>query len=162
MSEAVVRQAIPSDADAVARIYNYYIRESVITFEETPLEAPDIEARFAKSRFWLVVEVEGEVRGYAYAAPYHERAAYRHTVEISVYIENGFHGLGLGSRLYETVFRELESGDVHVAVAGIALPNPASEALHERFGMEKVAHFKEVGRKFGKWIDVGHWQKYID
>lgn len=161
MSDAVVRRAIRSDARSVARIYNRYIRESTVTFEETPLEVSEVESRFDRSLFWFVIEDEGEARGYAYASPYHRRAAYRHAVEISVYIEYGFEGRGFGTRLYEAVFRELEGREIHVAVGVVALPNPGSVALHERFGMEKVAHFKEVGRKFGRWIDVGHWQKIL-
>lgn len=161
MGNAIVRPAVSSDEEAFAQIYNGYIRESTITFEVEPVAGSEFERRMAKALLWFALEVEGEVCGYAYATPYHPRAAYRHTVEISIYIEASVCGKGYGRRLYEALFKAMESRNIHVAIAGIALPNAESVALHEGFGMEKVAHFKEVGRKFGRWIDVGHWQTFI-
>lgn len=164
MGEVAIRPVVLADAESIARIYNQYIARSTVTFEESRLEAVDLEDRIRKlfnDYPWLVFESEGMVRGYAYAGPYHARVAYRHTVEISVYVEEGFERRGIGRRLYETLFPLLKASDVHTLIAGIALPNPGSVALHERFGMEKVAHFREVGRKFDRWIDVGHWQRIL-
>ena len=164
MDGTLVRPVAFADAASIARIYNWYIQESTVTFEQSNLEPADAERRIRNTldRYpWLVFEAEGVIRGYAYAGPYHARAAYRHTVEISVYVENGFEGRRIGTRLYAALFSILEASEVHAIIAGIALPNPGSVALHERFGMEKVAHFKEVGRKFGSWIDVGHWQRIL-
>jgi len=164
MDKFAVRPVVLADAESIARIYNRYIARSTITFEMTPLETADVEGRVRKaieSFPWLVYERDGIIRGYAYAGAYHGRAAYRQTVEVSVYVEEGFEGRKIGSRLYEALFSILEASDVHAIIAGIALPNPGSIALHERFGMEKVAHFKEVGRKFDRWIDVGHWQRIL-
>lgn len=159
-----IRPAALADAESVAQIYNHYIAASTVTFEKVQLETADVEDRIRKtieSFPWLIYELEGSIRGFAYAGSYHGRAAYRHTVEISVYVENGFEGKRIGSRLYEALFAILEKKEIHAIIAGIALPNPGSVALHERFGMEKVAHFKEVGRKFDQWIDVGHWQRIL-
>ncbi len=164
MAEGNVRSATLDDAPDVARIYNYYIEISIATFEESALSIEEVERRIretTRSHHWLVFELEGVTRGYAYAGEYHPRDAYRHSVEISVYIENGFTGRRIGQRLYEELFRILEAGDTHAVIGGISLPNDGSVALHERFGMEKVAHFKEVGRKFGEWIDVGYWERIL-
>jgi L-amino acid N-acyltransferase YncA len=164
MDEVAIRPVVLADAGSIVRIYNRYIAESTVTFEEEPLAIADVESRILKviDRYpWLALESDGIVRAYAYAGAYHARGAYRHTVEISVYVEKGFEGRGFGSRLYGALFPLLESDDIHVVIAGIALPNPGSVALHERFGMEKVAHFREVGRKFGQWIDVAHWQRIL-
>ena len=164
MDDFAVRPVVLTDAESIARIYNRYIASSTVTFEKTSLETADVEGRIGEainSFPWLVYELDGNMRGYAYAGAYHGRAAYRQTVEVSVYVEEGFEGRKIGSRLYEALFSILEARDIHAIIAGIALPNPGSIALHERFGMEKVAHFKEVGRKFDQWIDVGHWQRIL-
>ena len=96
--------------------------------------------------------------GYAYATKWHKRAAYRHSVETSMYLAYDRQGQGIGSKLYAQVLRTLPERNVHAAIGGIALPNDASVALHEKFGFKKAAHYQEVGFKFDRWIDVGHWQ----
>jgi L-amino acid N-acyltransferase YncA len=100
----------------------------------------------------------GVVIGYAYAGKWNVRSAYRHTVETTVYLSNSTLSKGWGTRLYQALFDTLRDKSIHTIVGGITLPNPASIALHEKFGMKKVAHFSEVGYKFGKWLDVGYWQ----
>ena len=107
---------------------------------------------------WLVAEDSEGITGYAYAGPWNSRCAYRHSVEVSVYLRVDATGSGIGTALYRALFDRLEAAGTHVVIAGIALPNEASVALHERFGMRQVAHFEEVGFKFGSWIDVGYWQ----
>ncbi len=157
-----IRAATPADAAGIAQIYNYYTRNTIITFEETPVSEGDIAGRIqqvlAAGRPWLVALQGGTTMGFAYAGEWKGRCAYRHTVEITIYLAQDAAGRGWGTRLYAALFAELRRSPVHVAIAGIALPNPASIALHEKFGMEKVAHFPEVGYKFGQWIDVGYWQ----
>lgn len=158
----MIRRAKRSDAGAIAAIYNYYIQHTVITFEESLLCGPDMVLRIDKvdgsGLPWLVAEENGDVVGYAYATPWNERSAYRHTVEISAYVARTSLSQGWGTRLYESLFEALRKSTVHVVIGGIALPNAASIALHEKFGMKKVAHFPQVGFKFGDWIDVGYWQ----
>ena len=110
---------------------------------------------------WLVAEQDGRVLGYAYAGPWKSRAAYRFAVEVTVYLAPGFTRRGWGTRLCEELFARLRERGVHTVVGGIALPNDASVALHERLGMVKVAHFREIGFKLGRWIDVGYWQRTL-
>jgi phosphinothricin acetyltransferase len=163
MPDAVaVREANSQDGEALAAIYNHYIAETIITFEESPVAAADMAQRVADTRDdglpWLVAMQGENVAGYAYASKWKGRCAYRYATEITVYLDQGCSGQGIGSLLYQQLFEELRDRGMHTVIAGIALPNDASIALHEKMGLEKVAHFKEVGRKFDRWIDVGYWQ----
>ena len=161
----MIRIAEISDAPAIAGIYNHYVANTAISFEEQPVSAEQMAERMlevsALSLPWLVAEESSKVLGYAYASKWKARSAYRFSVETSVYLQHGATGQGMGSRLYEVLFGTLQERGVHVAIGGIALPNEASISLHEKFGMKKVAHFAQVGFKFGKWVDVGYWQKVL-
>lgn len=157
----MIREAAFSDASAIADIYNYYILNTVITFEVDPLTPQDIAARMEKYKQvgpYLVCEEAGEVLGYAYVSRFRERPAYEQSVESSIYLKSRCGGKGLGTRLYGELLAQVAL-QRHTIIGGIALPNEASIRLHEKCGFKKVAHFSEVGRKFGKWIDVGFWQK---
>ena len=157
-----IRMAKVEDAAAIAAIYNFYVETSHSTFETENVNESEMRRRVSEileNYPFLVGEENGEIIGYAYASRYKTRAGYRHSVEISVYIKNGIEGKGIGSILYENLFAELKAKPVHALIAGIALPNEASIRLHEKFGFEKVAHFREVGFKHGRWIDVGYWEK---
>ncbi|TWT63424.1 arsinothricin resistance N-acetyltransferase ArsN1 family B [Rubinisphaera italica] len=164
-SEPIVRLATSADAAAIVEIYNYYITNTIITFEEEVISEAEMSRRMfdiaALNLPWLVAEVEGQVAGYAYAGQFRTRIAFRYTVEVTVYLDMKYAGRGLGSKLYEELFAKLKELGIHVAIGGISLPNESSVALHEKFGMEKVAHFKEVGYKFDQWIDVGFWQRML-
>jgi L-amino acid N-acyltransferase YncA len=102
--------------------------------------------------------LHGKVVGYAYASKWKSRSAYRYAVESTVYLDPRFTGQGIGRHLYGSLIAELRQRSLHAVIGGIALPNPASIALHERMGFVKVAHFKEIGWKFNQWIDVGYWE----
>lgn len=158
----IIRKAKQSDSLEIARIYNHYIKNTIITFEEEEVTQDDISGRIknvsSESLPWLVAEIENSVTGYAYAAKWRTRSAYRFSVESTIYIDQNFTGNGIGSLLYKELLPILEDSGIHVVIGGIALPNPSSIALHEKFGFKKVAQFKEVGIKFNKWIDVGYWQ----
>lgn len=158
-----VRPCTPEDVPQICEIYNRYVLESTITFEEQPLELPDMAARVraCTQRYpWYVCANDvGAILGYAYASQWKERAAYRHTAEVTVYVRAGQTGQGVGSALYAALLPALQALDVHVMLACIALPNKPSVALHERLGFRKVAHFNEVGCKFEQWLDVGYWQR---
>ena len=160
-----IRIATASDADRIAEIYNHYIANTVVTFEEEPVAGDEMRRRmddvFAAALPWLIAESGGRVVGYAYATKWKARSAYRFSVETTVYLADGLGKRGLGSRLYDELFRILKEKGIHAAIGGIALPNDASVALHEKFGMRKVAHFEEVGFKFGKWVDVGYWERIL-
>ena len=160
-----IRPATPSDAEAVAGIYNHYVRETVVTFEEEPVTPSEMASRMEDVRSaslpWLVAEIGGQVVGYAYGTRWRPRTGYRFSTEITVYLHPAQSGRGLGSGLYGLLFPILQERGLHAVIGGIALPNPPSVALHEKFGMRQVAHFKETGFKFGRWIDVGYWERTL-
>ena len=157
-----IRFAEKTDAAALAGIYNFYIENSHATFEIREVSVAEMEGRLTKMQEsgypFLVAVREGEIVGYAYGGPFRPREAYRHSVEVSVYLKNGNEGQGIGTRLYATLLDKLIDLGFHSIIAGISLPNEASIKLHKRFGFEKAAHFREVGNKFGRWIDVEYWQ----
>lgn len=165
LQQVGIRAVAAADAGSIAEIYNHYITDTVVTFEEQPVSRAEMAERIheivSAALPWLVVELDGRVAGYAYASKWKGRSAYRFTNEISVYLDRNHLGLGLGSRLYTELLPILAGRGMHAVIGGIALPNPASAALHEKFGFEKVAHFREVGFKFGQWIDVGYWQRTL-
>jgi L-amino acid N-acyltransferase YncA len=158
----MIREAVPADGPAIARIYNFYIRTSIITFEEVEIGADDIAARMATVTAaalpYLVMEEDGRIVGYAYAGKFHARSAYRHTVESTIYLDHEARGAGRGRILYKELLGELRKCPVHAVIAGVSLPNEASIALHEELGFVKVGHHPELGWKLGRWIDVGYWQ----
>ena len=163
--ELTVRSARPEDALQVSEIYNHYIQTSTITFEEEPVSAAEMAARILEiqslSYPWLVATAANDVLGYAYAGKWKVRAAYKHSSEITVYVRPGQERSGVGSALYQQLLPALKAGGVRAAIGGVALPNDASVRLHEKFGFEKCAHFKEVGFKFNRWIDVAYWQRIL-
>jgi phosphinothricin acetyltransferase len=164
MSPEILRTARPEDAAAVAAIYNHYVRHTIITFEEQEVSVEAMRARIdeiTSTHPWLLAD-DGEVVGYAHAYPWKTRSAYRHTVESGVYLRPDAVGHGRGTRLYTELLRLLREGGVHAVIAGIALPNPASVALHERLGFQPVGCLREVGFKLGRWIDVGYWEVVFD
>lgn len=161
----ILRDATADDAPAIAAIYNPYILDTTISFEEDPVTDAEMARRIADVQGgglpWLVAELDGAVIGYAYATKWRVRHAYRHSVESSVYLAPAAARKGIGSALYSALLERLRAGGYHLVIGGIALPNDASVALHEKMGYEKAAHFKEVGFKFGRWLDVGYWQKKL-
>jgi phosphinothricin acetyltransferase len=162
MGDVIVRAALAADSAALARIYNYYILNTVITFEEEPVSSQNMANRVAEvqgaSLPWLVAEIDGAVAGYAYASKWKIRAAYRYSVETTIYLENGHEGRGIGTRLYSELLPMLRTRGIHVVIGGAALPNEASVALHEKLGFKHVATFREVGFKHDRWVDVAYWQ----
>lgn len=158
----LLRDATPDDADAIVAIYNHFVDHTTISFEEEPVSAAAMRQRIGDVQDaglpWLVAEVDGQVAGYAYATKWRVRPAYRFAVESSVYLAPASAGQGFGAALYARLIGQLRDAGIHVVIGGIALPNAASVALHEKMGYTKVAHFAEVGRKFDRWIDVGYWQ----
>jgi phosphinothricin acetyltransferase len=160
-----VRSALATDAETIARIYNYYVKNTVITFEEEPVSSETMAMRVTEvqdaSLPWLVAEIEGVVAGYAYASKWKARSAYRYAVETTIYLEAGREGGGIGSRLYSDLLSILRTRGFHAAIGGAALPNEASRALHEKLGFEHVATFRQVGFKHGKWVDVAYWQTLL-
>jgi phosphinothricin acetyltransferase len=161
----VIRSATADDAGAIARIYNYYILNTVVTFEEQAVTADEIAARIAKVALaqlpYQVLVQDARVVGYAYAGRWHERSAYRYSVETTVYVDHDYIGKGLGAMLYKDLLERLKERGIHTAIGGIALPNPGSIALHQALGFRKAAHYAEVGFKFNAWVAVEYWQLFL-
>ena len=161
-----IRPASPADAERICAIYNHYIATTTISFEEEPVVAADMAQRIADVAAaqlpWLVMEEGNRLIGYAYATKWRVRAAYRFAVESSVYLDPDYAGKGAGTVLYQALLAELRRRDLHLVIGGIAQPNEASVRMHERLGFTKVAHFSEVGLKFGRWVDVAYWQLKLD
>lgn len=163
----MVRSITLKDVSSVVNIYNHYIANAHSTFEMTALDKKEMTLRIKKVRDtfdlpWLVLENEGQVVGYAHATQWNTRMAYSKTVETSIYIQRDFWGRGYGKKLYHVLLNDLRVRRYHAIIGGISLPNDASVVLHESVGFKKIAHFKEVGYKFNRWIDVGYWQLIFD
>jgi len=161
MTAPLIRDCTDADVPRICDIYNHYVRETVVTFEETEIPVAEMARRIAdvRKRFrWLVVQSEGTVAGYAYASLWKARSAYRFAVESTIYMAPDALGRGLGAPLYRALLEALPQCDVHRVLGCIALPNAASVALHEKLGFRKIGVFDEVGLKFGRWVDVGYWE----
>lgn len=159
----MIRSATAADAAAIAAIYNHYVAHTIVTFEEEPVSAADMARRIDETLEaklpWLVwAATDGRISGYAYASKWKSRCSYRFSAEATVYLDKSATGRGLGTQLYAAVIAELRTLKMHAVIGGVALPNPASVALHENLGFKQVAHFKETGFKFDQWIDVGYWE----
>jgi L-amino acid N-acyltransferase YncA len=157
----MIRDVKSHDAAAICSIYNHYVENSVITFEEQIVSTSEMQKRIqeiTEELPWLVYEKKSSVLGYAYASQWKNRCAYRYSAESTVYLSRMSVGKGIGTQLLQALINRLRSLSLHSVIGGIALPNPASVALHEKMGFEKVAHFKEVGWKMNRWVDVGYWE----
>jgi phosphinothricin acetyltransferase len=159
-----VRPAKEADLDAINDIYNHYVAETHITFDDLPMTADARREWFSHyaetGRHRVLVAGDGDrVVGYATSSRFRPKPGYLTSVETSIYLAPEATGKGAGAKLYAELFRSLEGQDLHRAYAGIALPNPASIALHEKFGFKRVALFTEQGRKFGRYWDVAWFEK---
>lgn len=160
-----VRSAAPADVPAIARIYGHAVRTSIATFD---LADPPVDYWHHKisspvsGNHVLVVEDGSAVLGCAYSDAFRSRPAYAQTRETSVYLAPEAVGAGLGSLVYSQLLSLLRADGMHLAVAVIALPNPASVALHEKLGFEFAGTLREVGRKFDRWIDTRWYQLALE
>ncbi|MEU4795200.1 N-acetyltransferase family protein [Streptomyces sp. NPDC023327] len=165
-----VRPGVESDLEALTDLYNHYVRETAITFD-TVAFLPEQRRPWLLShpkdgphRLLVAQETRSDARpgrllGYATSGPLRPKPAYATSVEVSVYCAPHAAGRGIGTLLYTALFTALEREDLHRAYAGIALPNPASVRLHERFGFRHVGTYEEVGRKFGRYWDVAWYER---
>ncbi|RPI53208.1 MAG: N-acetyltransferase family protein [Acidobacteria bacterium] len=159
-----IRLATGADAPAIAAIYAPYCSRSIVSFEEIAPTADEMARRIGAigaMRPWLVLEDAGQVIGYAYASPHHDRAAYRWSVSTAIYIGGRHHRRGAGRALYTALFGLLRHLGYYTATAGITLPNPASVGLHEAFGFTLVGVYRDIGHKMGAWHDVAWYQAPI-
>ena len=151
------RLATPADGAACAAIYAPYVADTAISFETVPPTADEMAARIARTTErtpWVVVEVDGVVRAYAYGTRHRDRAAYDWTVETTVYVDREFGRRGLGRLAMGAVVEILRLQGAHLLVAGITLPNPGSVRLHESLGYQAIGEFAAIGWKFGGWHGV--------
>ena len=156
----VTRVATEQDLPAIKAIYDHQVETGISTFDTSPPPLEYWGARLARTEsgdHLLVAERDGAVVGYAYSASYRPRPAYARTRETSVYLAADAVGQGLGRALYDDLLARLRADGMHVALGVIALPNPASEALHRACGFEQVGVLPEVGHKFDRWIDTAFW-----
>jgi L-amino acid N-acyltransferase YncA len=161
---ARIRLAETVDAEAMAAIYHPVVESTTISFETEPPDRDEIARRLADTQVaypWLVCEIGGRVAGYAYASQHRMRAAYQWSVDTSVYVDAAWRRSGVGRGLYQSLFAILAAQRFFNAFAGIALPNPASVALHEAVGFEPIGVYRRVGFKLGAWHDVGWWQRSL-
>jgi phosphinothricin acetyltransferase len=162
----VVRDAAEADMEAVARIYAHHVERGLATFEEAAPTDEEMRARrlkvLAVGAPYLVAQIDGEIVGYCYAAPYHARPAYRHTLEDSVYVAPGRGGRGIGGALLAELIARCEAGPWRWMVAIIGdSGNSASIALHRRYGFEPVGTLRSVGFKHGRWVDTPIMQRVL-
>ena len=162
-----IRLASFDDSTAIAEIYNWYIENTTITFEEEQVTSGDMAQRIAvtdQTRPWFVLEEanadggQANLLGFACAMRWKDRSAYRYSRETSIYLLPESAGSGHGRLLYQHLIDALRQTEVHNLIAGIALPNEASIALHEKLGFKRCGEFEEVGRKFDNFLNVGYWQ----
>jgi phosphinothricin acetyltransferase len=157
----IIRPVAARDAARIAEIYNLFILNTIVTFEEEAVDAAEVSRRITEvtEKYpWLVAEVDGAVVGYAHASNWKSRCAFRNSVETTIYLHPEMVGKGQGEPLYRALLDDLRGLGLHAAIGGIALPNAASVRLHEKCGFRKIGEFVEVGFKFGKWINFGYWQ----
>jgi L-amino acid N-acyltransferase YncA len=153
-----IRPARPDDAAGCARVYAPYVTDSVISFELDPPDADEFRQRMEASHAWLVAVEDGEVLGYAYGSPHHERAAYRWAADVAIYVSATHQRRGLGRRLYTELFGILRARGIRTLCAGLTLPNASSDGLHRSFGFEEVGVYRKIGWKNGAWHDVRWYQ----
>ncbi|GAB2858420.1 GNAT family N-acetyltransferase [Nocardioides pacificus] len=165
MAEFSTRSAIESDLAAISAIYTHAVEHSHTTFD---LEPPDMDHWRARldgqhpgDHLLVATDDTDTVVGYAYSWSFRPRPAYDLTRETSIYLDRSVRGLGVGRLLYPALLQTMAVSGVHTAIAAVALPNPASERLHQSVGFEKLGVMREVGRKFDQWIDMAWYQKML-
>jgi len=160
-----IRLATVEDAEAILDIYKTYIENTRVTFET---EVPSVEAfrermeRITEHFPWLVCEINGQVVGYAYGSKHGERAAYRWSADLSVYVHEEFHRYGVGKALYTVLEELLRRQGYFTVYAGVSTPNPKSEAFHAALGFRNLGEFKNAGYKLGRWCGVSWYELVLN
>lgn len=156
-----IRPATASDLAGAAAIYDEQVHTGISTFDLEPPPVSYWEHHLASTEpgdHFLVADDASEVVGFAYSSAYRPRPGYRLTREVSVYLSERARGQGLGRRLYDDLIDRVRADRIHVVLALVAVPNPASVALHEACGFEHLGTMREVGRKFDRWLDTAWYQ----
>jgi L-amino acid N-acyltransferase YncA len=160
-SKPVIRPAEISDAAAIGSIYAPYVLETAVSFESEPPTTAMMAQRISgtlETHPWLVAELSEGIVGYAYAGKHSQRAAYRWTVDVTVYVDGNMRRGGVGRALYLVLLETLRRQGFRSAFAEIVLPNPGSVRLHERAGFKQIGVHKDIGFKLGRWHDIGYWR----
>ena len=160
----IIRDAREADADAIAGIYRYYVEETAISFEYNAPEAAEMERRrkeYSRIYPFLVVEENGRVRGYAYAHPFSSRAAYRRSVEVTIYLDKDETGKGYGSALYGELEKCLKKTGISNLYAIVMYPGYGSVEFHEKMGYRTIGILTDCGEKFGQLWSVAYMEKRI-
>ena len=161
-----IRKVTLEDANEICRIYNYYVDNTAITFETAAVRECEMQQRikgFLDEGFpYYVTEIDGKIAGYCYLHNWNNRCACSSTKEVTIYLDKDLQGKGIGTILYQYLFKEIYKVEVHALIAGICIPNESSVRLHEKFGFKQASHMKEIGWKFDQWRDVGHWELIIN
>ncbi|HAY88293.1 MAG TPA: phosphinothricin acetyltransferase [Bacteroidetes bacterium] len=164
MQNTYIREATQDDLSQIVDIYNHYIKNTLITFDEEPYTVSQLSDKILslqKNYPVLVMHTGDSVLGYAYAAAWKAKTAYKHSAETTIYIHPDHEGKGLGQRLYNALLSSLALFEVVNAIACITIPNEASIKLHEKLGFKKIGRFDKVGYKMEQWVDVEYWQKHV-
>ncbi|MET9325526.1 N-acetyltransferase family protein [Tsukamurella sp. NPDC003166] len=160
-----IRDAQPSDLPAILAIHNDAVENSTAIWTEEKADLAEREAWLTERRGAgfpvLVAIVDGELGGYASYGPFRAKTGYRHTVENSVYVADGFYRRGIAEALMRALLDRAEASDVHVVVAAIEESNHASVALHRKLGFRVTGQMPQVGYKFGRWLDLVLMQKIL-
>lgn len=161
----MIRTVTLADSDALTAIYNHYVEESTATFDLLPVSSSEIDRLIheATPHFPFLVYDTGEgIAGYCYAHSWKSKAAYRHTWEITIYLAPEHTGKGIGEALMRQLIADCRKKGCKVLIADITAENEGSRQFHERFGFTQVSHFRQVGRKFGRWLDVIDYQLNLE
>jgi len=164
VSGETVRDATAADLPAIRAIFNHWIEHSTASFRTAPDTAEQTRAWFGgrgPEHPVIVVERDGDVLGWASLNPHKPTGGYRHTVELSVYLRDDARGRGLGRRPPGEPLERARAAGHHAVLGGVCTEQAASVRLHEAMGFVKVAHFREVGFKFGRWLDVAYYEKVL-
>lgn len=160
----IIRAVREEDFQGIARIYNYYVHHTVVTFDEEPVAVPYMqhkaEAILPNYPYLVLENAEGALVGYAYGSPFRAKPAYRYTTETTIYFDPTATRKGYGTALYAALLNALRGKGYKTALGVLGLPNEASVRLHEKLGFIKTGHIKNAGRKFEQWVDTGYW--YLD
>jgi phosphinothricin acetyltransferase len=164
MQNMTIRRATTEDASAILDIYNWYVENTIITFETTLIDKEDMENRISNilSKYdWLIAEENGRIIGYAYYGQFRSRAAYNHTVETAIYFSKEYTGKGMGKMLYQRLFELAKSKGYRELIGVISIPNPESISFHQKQGFTEAGIFRNVGYKFNRYLDVCFMQKSL-
>lgn len=161
----MIRNATKADAEEIVNIYNYYIEQTIITFDEKPLSVKQMEDKISdiqsKDYPFIIYESDNTVVAYAYLNTWRNRSAFDISLETSIYVNTQYQQKGIGKLLYKELILVAKQMKLHSLIAAISLPNESSITLHHKLGFELVGTFKEAGIKFEKLIDVEFWQLFI-